>query len=313
MRRPADLDEHEFESLNRSFYRADPAEVIDQRLWMLTQFLGDEQLTASESADGVSMTRAGVPSVEERVQFVALESTLVVHQAAETLLRLCLAHWDNALCPWWELTKLRDRGAFPTGVKRIKNSLQSDETLDELLHIVSWSGDKAVMDASGTWKHPDGWERHRDGLRDLIEYCCDLILDGAELYNAGKHGLAILPEEVEFKINDGKILSASGPALTVIQQVNSGNERRWARVTHWVKYQQSIVMCGLISSAMRSLWECGKQRRIGGADESKITVFDRELVGKARFVQSKMGFNTGTMSVQLFDVAHPMFVPQPPH
>jgi hypothetical protein len=309
MRTPADIDPAEFDSLNQSFYHADPADVIESRLWMLIQYLSDEKLSTSGPPEGLVFARAEIPTAEERVHFAALESMLIEHQAAETLLRLCLAHWHSAPCPWWELTRLRQPRAFVDGVKRISNSLKSEETLSELLQIISWSGDKATMDASVTWKREDGWERHRDGLRDLIAHCCDLILNGADLYNAGKHGLAILPGEVKLKIGDGDLVAASGPALTVIERTESGGDPRWAKVTHWVKYQRSMVTSTLIASAVQSLWQCGKQRRVGGADQEKIVAFDSEMVEKARRLQSTMGVNTEVMSFVLFDVDHPMFLP----
>lgn len=133
------------------------------------------------------------------------------------------------------------------------------------------------------------------------------MLDGADLYNAGKHGLAILPGESAFKLGDGELLAESGPSLTVIEQTVVEGDPRWTKVTHWVRFQREIALTTLIAQAVESLWECGKQRRIGGGDQHKISTFDSELVTKAMFMQAREGFNTNTMGFALFDVAHPMF------
>lgn len=311
MRTPADLDPDEFDSLNHDFYRADPAEVVDTRLWMLVQYLGDEDLQTPNPKEGVALGRAEVPDLDARIQFASLEAMLIEHQSAETLLRLLFAHWRDAPCPWWEMTRLRAPRVFPSRVSDLDRQLDDEATLTEALRLVSWSGDKAVMDASGTWEHDDGWERHRDGLRDLLAHCCDLILNKADLYNAGKHGLAILPEKLDMQLGDGEVFSASGPSLTVLERATVRGQPRWAKVTHWVKYQRSVAMSSLIGAATRSLWECGKQRRVGGGDQAKIKIFDREHVAKARFIQANMGFNTESVNYVLFDVDHPMFTADP--
>lgn len=168
MRRPADVDPAEFDSLNRDFYRAAPSDVIESRLWMLVNYLGSSDLEAQWSAEDVLLTRKAPPAAKDLAAFAALEGMIVLHHAAETLLRLCLAHWEDAPCPWWEMTRLRQPGAFPDGVRRIAAALDTDDGIAELLRVVSWTGDEAVMAASGTWAFEDGWSRHREGLRELI-------------------------------------------------------------------------------------------------------------------------------------------------
>ncbi|MFK0009858.1 hypothetical protein ACIQTZ_22675 [Paenarthrobacter sp. NPDC090520] len=254
---PADVDPAEFNSLNEDFYRADPAETIEHRLWMLAAFLADESTNVGGQEE-LSLSRDEAPYRKDRVQFAALESTLILHQAAETLLRLCLAHWTDAPCPWFEMAKLRQPRVFPKKVAHVSNTLDTDETISELLRIVSWSGDQDVIEAGVKWGYENGWERHREGLRELIRYCCVVIRDGADLYNAGKHGLAILPSEKGVSIGEGDVISVRGPSLTVIERQVQDGDLRWAKVTHWVKYKESIAITGKIASAVRSLWECGK-------------------------------------------------------
>jgi hypothetical protein len=308
--KPADVDPAEFSSLNEEFYRADPAEVIEHRLWMLATFLADES-TKAGGQEELALSRNEVPSRKDRVQFAALESTLILHQAAETLLRLCLAHWADAPCPWFEMAKLRQPRVFPQKVTHISNSLDTDETINELLRIVSWSGEQGVIEAGVTWGYEDGWQRHREGLRELIRHCCGLIRDGADLYNAGKHGLAILPSEKGMSIGDGDLISVRGPSLTVIERHVQDGDLRWAKVTHWVKYKESVAITARVVSAVRSLWECGKNRRLGGGDLTRLWIFDKEEWDQIRLIDTEFGFHVSTMSEVLFDLEHPMFTPTP--
>jgi len=303
---PADIDPGEFSSLNDEFYRADPADVIDNRLWMLATFLADESTTTGDKGR-LALSRDGAPPLEERVRFVALESTLILHQAAETLLRLCLAHWEDARCPWFEMAKLRQPGVFPKKIAQILRSLDSDETIDELLRIVSWSADQKVIEAGLTWRVEGGWERHREGLRELVRHCCRVIQEGADLYNAGKHGLAILPSEKGVSIDDGEVIAVKGPSLTVIERTLHDGDPRWAKVTHWVKYQESIAITALIASAVRSLWECGKHRRVGGGDLKRLRFFDKRDLDRIHRFDTGSGIVVSTMSELLFDLKHPMF------
>ena len=305
---PADVDPAEFNSLNEEFYRADPAEVIEHRLWMLAAFMNDESMTAGLPKE-LALSRDEVPAQKERIQFAILESTLILHQAAETFLRLCLAHWSDAPCPWFEMAKLRQPRVFPKKVAHIAGSLDSDETIDELLRIVSWSSDQSVVEAAVDWGREGSWQQHREGLREFIRHCCTVIRDGAEVYNAGKHGLAILPSEKGMSVGDGELISVRGPSLTVIERHVQDGDPRWAKVTHWVKYQESIAITTLIASAVRSLWECGKNRRLGGGDATRLRIFNKEELEEIRLFDTDFGFHVSTMSEVLFDVDHPMFIP----
>lgn len=310
MRMPADIDPFEFDSLNREFYSADPAEVINHRLWMLARFVEDEGLRAEVESEKMIIERDAPPSLSDRIQFAALESMLVLHQAAETLLRLCLAHRDDGACPWAEMSKLRQPGVFPREVARIRNSIDEDETLHELMRIIGWTAKRSDVTPREGWDLEVGWERHREGLRELVRYCSSLILDGADLYNAGKHGLAISPSEKGLKIgvdDDDAVIWQSGPSLTVIERHMSRGEPRWAKVTHWVKYQHAIAMLTQITRAITSLWQCGKQRHLRAGDMTKVAHFDSETMQTVSRMQHPEGLSITSMSEILADASHPMF------
>ncbi|MDQ0614043.1 hypothetical protein QF046_001684 [Microbacterium sp. W4I4] len=308
---PAPIDPHEFDSLNREFYAADPAEVIDHRLWMLARFLGDESTEARYEADDLSLSRDAAPSGSKRVQFVALESTLILHQAAETLLRLYFAHANDAACPWAEMTNMRSPGVFTREVRTLRDGLGSDSVIRDLLTVVSWSGDRKKVEASVSWSKKGGWTRHREGVRSLFQFACDTVLDGADLYNAGKHGLAILPGERGVKVDDGAVISQSGPSLTVIEPQQFDGEPRWTKTVVWISYSCAVMMTAHMSVAIRSLWACGKQRRTGEGNQAHIHIFDSDELTEALRLGASNGISVQTMSHVLFDLHHPMWTSTP--
>lgn len=278
---------------------------------MLSRYMADDDLRI-DAASAVTIERDSVPDEKEKEQFAALESTLLLHQAAETLLRLLLAHWEDAPCPWAEMARLRQPGKFPRAVSDLAASLERDDGIQEAMRVVSFSGDQADVEAHVTWKAERGWDRHRDGLRSLIEYCAKIVREEADLYNAGKHGLAVTPSEKGVELGEGDLISVHGPSLTVIARTMQDQEPRWTKVVYWVNYKQAIVLAGLIARAIRSMWACGKQRRLSNGDMTHLRFFDVDEFNEVmRFNSTASGFVVRSMSEVLFDLAHPMFTPEP--
>ena len=79
---PADVDPDEFGSLNHEFYGADPAEVINARLWMFVAFLADESASVQVPFDDTALERTELPSETDRTEFAVLESMLILHRSA---------------------------------------------------------------------------------------------------------------------------------------------------------------------------------------------------------------------------------------
>ncbi|WP_439902279.1 hypothetical protein [Microbacterium azadirachtae] len=67
---PAPIDPDQFDDLNLEFYAADPAEVIQHRLWMIAQFVTDDSAGITNASEELAMERE-VPSQPDRVQFAS--------------------------------------------------------------------------------------------------------------------------------------------------------------------------------------------------------------------------------------------------
>ncbi|MDQ3580012.1 MAG: hypothetical protein M3443_20925, partial [Actinomycetota bacterium] len=55
--------------------------------------------------------------------YAAIESTNLLHHAAECLLRLYLAHAGMPPCPWLEVARLRSPSEFKEAVEKLRGSL----------------------------------------------------------------------------------------------------------------------------------------------------------------------------------------------
>jgi hypothetical protein len=100
--------------LNEAFYRARPHAYFNQRLETLVLIAGKSGQLDELLAQGVTLGRlkaGGAPTPDltehqraeaeqDRERFVIAEAEVLLHHAAETLLRLYLAHEGLPPCPW---------------------------------------------------------------------------------------------------------------------------------------------------------------------------------------------------------------------
>ena len=113
-------------SVNKRYYSAAPYEYLFQRLIHLVLAAGAPEKLDLALGDGVDLGQIRLHSsgIEEqgsfdslaneglRKKYVAIEATVLLHQAAETLLRLHLAHECQPSCPWIEMSRLRQPSKF---------------------------------------------------------------------------------------------------------------------------------------------------------------------------------------------------------
>lgn len=112
-----------FGELNEQFYAAEPWRYFQQRLAHLMLVAADSDRYRAIFSEGVRLAsveltfehaKAGgqdSPTVEQ--SFVAVEAEVLLHHAAETLLRFVHAHAEEDLCPWLRMSRL-------TGVRRLQ-------------------------------------------------------------------------------------------------------------------------------------------------------------------------------------------------
>jgi hypothetical protein len=99
-------------ALNRAFYGSDPANFCQRRLINLIAIASSSDAEAHQITFGkLKLTRPSIDDspADERTRkaYVAIETEMLLHHAAETLLRMFFAHRDRGPVPWIELSRLR--------------------------------------------------------------------------------------------------------------------------------------------------------------------------------------------------------------
>lgn len=261
-----DLVPQQFPELNRQFYSAvlPPHDYIKQRLRSL--FLATRTPEELPGSHGVTMEIGKVRAAwsitdslvdeAQRRDYLSAETTVLLHHAAEALLRLYLAHAKDQPCPWLEVARLRQPGVFPGRVRALLKDLDKPETQADLMRI--FTSHEAPPEGQ-----EDGWNDAREGLAIFMAHFGRTILDDGALYNAAKHGLAIRSGDTGVSLGSPEveaIVKANGPSITYIDLVERDRRRRWATSTNWIKADQNIALTHIAAAYLQSLWHIASVR-----------------------------------------------------
>lgn len=173
----AELALSHFRPMNERFYYSTPHTYFEQRLCNLLLLASREGLDLGvDLTEGVSIgpcefrvdpnehieTSLSADALE---QFVTTESVVLLHHAAETLVRFYLAHEQFQACPGLEVAALSHGKAFWEQVQ----SRIIDAPAQERLRRVSWvffGGENA----NESWSlNDDEWQRTRTNAVRLLE------------------------------------------------------------------------------------------------------------------------------------------------
>ena len=289
----------QFGSLNESFYHAEPSEYLVQRLWSLAASLDPAAQPSRVQFGQFSMAwePEDILNDNKAMTYVALESMVLLHHAAESMLRLYMAHAHRNPCPWVEIAKLRNFAEFKRRLARLRDSLSEPEVMNDLKEVFMWAHEPAAF--------PEVPEHVRAsnqaGLRLMIEYAVSVLLEDAPVYNAAKHGIAVLSGDVKMELGD--VLRVGGPSLTTLEEIEVDGARKWAKRTRWVHPTKSLTTTFVISNMIRSLWESARGHYLGRGDPSKLYPLDEAQIRKLLDFGYADGFNVTTMTESLIDVA----------
>lgn len=248
----------QYTELNATLYESSPAAYLRFRLDALVE------MHARSTAEGSGQRTYGALTIpprqelteRERTHAVAMESTMLIHHAAETLARLYLAHLDKPSCPWLKLTQL----TFP----KVKAALAPIASPDykfpvgdiECIFLGGASPSESALVASNT-----DWGGTVEGHAELMRVASDRLLEQAPLYNAAKHGLAGAPSErlnLTFGSGDDRVQVADGPAITYLS--GYGTERNpWVANTDYVQLESDFATVELLALAIDNLWTVARR------------------------------------------------------
>lgn len=258
--------------VNEQFYASRPADYLRRRMVHLIISATSDEKIAEIVATGLTLgevvlqpERQETPYDEGHQQltdrFVAIEAEVLLHHAAETVLRMVFAHRGWPKCPWIELSKLRVPRHFRDEVDALL--ALRDPALRELVLEVFYAeidpGVFAAPPSSAEWT--DSLESVGRVLRDFGR-----VVNGrADLYNTVKHGLGVHAGEHSITMTDdasGKtFLSHAGPGLSFVNYDKAND--RWQESTVWIDVQAAVQRIDLGCRLLDQLWNVGRALYVG--------------------------------------------------
>jgi hypothetical protein len=245
-------------------------------------FLAVQSEETLPAAFGVELKAGGVKGMwsesegdaKRASDYLSTESTVLLHHAAEALLRMYFAHAGSPDCPWMEIARMRAPSEFKLRVESFGREIESDETAASMMLVFTGH-------SSPNEKNRESWTEMRDALRLLLGHIQGVLLSDADVYNAAKHGLAVRAGEegISFSISTPQIpLDTHGPSIAYLAAKEETDRWRWHRVTHWTHSDQNIGLIYVILSLMKNVWSVAKYRYGGGNfDASSLFLPTRKL------------------------------------
>ena len=251
--------ESNFRELNEAFYQERPWDYFLQRLVHLAAIASDTGKLPFEDAISVGPVtiQSHAPTVSRYPSpgqsFVAIESEVLLHHAAETLLRLMHAHAEPSPCPWIRMSSLRNFSEFKEWVATLRDDPKLADVAGELF--------------GRSDEHPEALADEAEWIRLFGQHFLD-----SSSYNAAKHGMALAGGAVRGRvaIDDKEIVRAEGPVVSWLARwPDSGASRppRWTRVTKILSPEAYIMMIKVAADLMESMWIHGRSLHIGESSD----------------------------------------------
>jgi hypothetical protein len=267
--------------LNEAFYRGAPHRILQQRHEVLL-LLGARGADVDALLEGdnrwgslMFSGRADLDAHDQRQRFLVSESIILQHHAAETLLRLYLAHEPIPRCPWLEISRERSFQRFKKRVaERFPCNAPSPENLDACATVFFGQPTPVMLTPV---PEAEEWNAARTNVEAWLRHFARTYLDDADLYNAAKHGLAVLVGDASFSITsnapDGSprpdaepFLQASGPSVEYLHtMLDEDGQKRWNRTTKWVDAEANAADIGIAIRLIAQLWRIAAARYVGAA------------------------------------------------
>jgi hypothetical protein len=275
------LDPGQWRGLNSRFFASEhgPTAYLQQRLRGLLLAASTDDRVKEATADGLTWgeLKLGHPidsdiyDQAELASFVGLDATVLLHHAAESMMRLYFALADEPSCPWLEIGRLR-AGQFNRALQALRDGLADQATQDRLRRVFDGSSTfeeaNATAHAHGGTIDRDVWEDTGRGLMRLVDHLTLVLLADGNAYNAAKHGLAVLSGESGVRLGEGDLIDQRGPALTFVELVDgpAPDTKRWSETTTWIEVDRALALVGLTIGRIDQAWSWARLRYTGNAE-----------------------------------------------
>lgn len=253
--------------LNATFYTSDPASFLRLRIEALSLMaLSQEQLRpvyATERRIGsISIPPTGPPEDDERERYVATEAEMIIHHAAEMVLRMFFAHVEAPDCPWIGMASSTSYSDFKDKVgKAIAGGFNREDV------ALVFLGGSDPRDAAIATTDEE-FEDTVDAVQLLLQYSAHRLLNESFLYNAAKHGLTTvqLDDSTKMTIQTGEeeIELHSGRMHTYLHKPASPNASKegpkWHLSMTGSLPDQDLAVATAIYHAVQNLWQVARRR-----------------------------------------------------
>jgi hypothetical protein len=270
----ADIAGINYLGLNATFYETRPHDYFQHRLSSLLLVAGKRAeleilLNQGLTVGTLRSFGEGFPegTDEERAKaaevFVTTETEVLGHHVGETLLRLYLAHEAIPPCPWLELSRLRNPGGFK---EQVRQRFGPDTDVADPGHRDAVARVFYLSDSREGLAPPPpeaAWSESLAVIEEYLRHFARQFLGGASLYNAAKHGLAVMPGKRSARLGDKPIISADGPSIEYLYvRDRGGGDLRWNRGTHWVRMDLQLALIIRACQIIEALWKAARYRYV---------------------------------------------------
>lgn len=264
------LAPEQFSELNGTFYDSDPASYFRTRIQSLMLLLSgsgrvDEELASGLSYGGLKFGPTERPQTDQRKFYAALESSVLLHHAAETLFRLFLAHREEPPCPWLEISGAKQPDVFKKEVEDFVNRKSTEEDRASISRV--FLGGTSSLEAE-IGLDDAAWGASVDGLVALLKAVGGALLDESGLYNAAKHGLAGSPQDSgAIDLNGFRI--GGGTSVMYLQRKKTeraGSQHdvdTWYATMHFSRVDSDLTLTEYCARAISSLWAVARRNYCG--------------------------------------------------
>jgi hypothetical protein len=294
----------EYASLNQRFYSMSPYTYLQTRvsaLVILSDPTSDPRRQGFKASfDSLQMSFVEVAD-EDRKKYAAIESTILVHHASETLLRLYLAHSKENPCPWLALSGLLNFRVFKDTIRTLRTQLDQEATVSDLLRVFTGLDTRDSFAGLSESR----WSEHREALVLLVRHCIDVVLDDANIYNAAKHGLALGSDEIGMAFGpegEDALIERSGPTVSYLELVGSSKSKHWHSSLRFVEPGVNLAWVALIMIRLEGLWAMAKFRRVAGAEEPSFIPLARGPIDDLLHKEAPNEVNLRGMSERLHEL-----------
>lgn len=263
----------QFAGLNRAFYEGFRSDAFRVRLLSLCLAHDGHDRLGPLLSEGVTwgkLTMASQVEGKDFIEYAELEILALHHHLSETVTRLFWVHANNEPCPWLALARIRQ----PSQLKDIAaRYLEGQPWADTSQRR---NGHALAMYGCPDLEHADD-ERLGPAVDCAIEWLelAARTVGAAPMYNAYKHGLAILPSaafEMSFRPPAGDSLTMKGGRgyqyLEPVRQDNPPRRWQWQRTQEHVDFDARAAECSILLLVLDSILGTGALARGAAASAS---------------------------------------------